>query len=282
MYRTLAEFHENPEPFSRYTSELLWTDPHIAQKMLSHHLDPTTDLASRRPEIIDGVVDWIDRRFGLANKSVCDLGCGAGLYATRMARLGANVSGVDFSLTSINHAKADATSQGLSIEYRTANYLSDDLPHEQDIVTLIYGDLCALSPAQRNVLYARVWDVLSSGGYFVFDVFSVEQFAKLEAKSHYCRYFMEGFWSGKDYFGFLRTVLYDREKVSLDRYLIIEPDRCFEVCNWLQYFDPQTISRELRDSGFEVTDIVDVQTGRKWMGGARELAPDYAVLSRKP
>ena len=84
MYRDLLDFHERPTPFSRYTTDVLWTDPHIARRMLCNHLDPETDLASRRVQAIEAIVAWMDRKISLSGKSVCDLGCGPGLYTARM------------------------------------------------------------------------------------------------------------------------------------------------------------------------------------------------------
>ncbi|MBF9052490.1 SAM-dependent methyltransferase, partial [Roseobacter sp. HKCCD9032] len=48
MYSDLDELNRKPEPFSRYTTDVLWTDPWIAQQMLKMHLDDSTDLASRK------------------------------------------------------------------------------------------------------------------------------------------------------------------------------------------------------------------------------------------
>ncbi|NNV27994.1 SAM-dependent methyltransferase, partial [Roseobacter sp. HKCCD9010] len=73
MYSDLAELNRKPRPFSRYTTDVLWTDPWIAQKMLKMHLDDSTDLASRKSPTIDGTVAWIDRKIGLSGKNVCDL-----------------------------------------------------------------------------------------------------------------------------------------------------------------------------------------------------------------
>jgi 2-polyprenyl-3-methyl-5-hydroxy-6-metoxy-1,4-benzoquinol methylase len=52
--------------------------------MLCNHLDPETALASRRAQTIERIVAWMDRKIGLSGKSVCDLGCGPGLYTARM------------------------------------------------------------------------------------------------------------------------------------------------------------------------------------------------------
>ena len=60
------------------------------------------------------------------NLSLVDIGCGGGLIAEPMARLGASVTGVDASETNIAVAGLHAKNAGLSIDYRatTAEQLS--------------------------------------------------------------------------------------------------------------------------------------------------------------
>jgi len=54
----------------------------------------------------------------LNNLSLVDIGCGGGLIAEPMARLGATVTGIDASETNINVAALHAESGGLTIHYR--------------------------------------------------------------------------------------------------------------------------------------------------------------------
>ena len=272
MYSDLDEFNRKPEPFSRYTSDLLWTDPWIAQQMLKVHLDESTDLASRKSQTIDGIVEWFDRKLGLSGKNVCDLGCGPGLYARRMATRGARVIGVDFSAGSIDHARTDATAHNLDIEYRNADYLIDDLPDGQDVVTLIWCDFCTFPPKKRRALLERIKGMLNPGGAFVFDVSTTQQFEKLREVMTYGRRPMGDFWSPDDHFGFQTTFLYDQDKIALDRYLIVTPERRFEIFNWMQYFDPEMISSEVREAGFVVEEVLDVLNGDPWTPEAGELA----------
>jgi 2-polyprenyl-6-hydroxyphenyl methylase/3-demethylubiquinone-9 3-methyltransferase len=70
--------------------------------------------------------------------SVLDIGCGAGLVAEPLARLGARVTGIDPAATSIAVARAHAAEQDLEITYRAIN--SDALLAEGarfDIVTCL-------------------------------------------------------------------------------------------------------------------------------------------------
>ena len=277
MYDLLREQHTRPEPFSRYTAATLWTDAHISARMLAHHLDTETDISSRQATAIDGMVAWIDRVVGLSGRHVLDLGCGPGLYATRMAKRGASVTGIDFSERSIAFARDAAAAEGLPIDYRHQDYLAGDLPGGQDLIVLIYGDLCALSPEQRQVLYGKIVGALKPGGTFISDAFSLTQYAGRTETAACGRRFMDGFWAEGDYFGFLNTFLYDDLKLALDRYLIVEPARSWEVFNWLQYFDPRDLSAELEQAGLTSEAIVDALTGGPWEDASRM----FAVVARR-
>jgi 2-polyprenyl-6-hydroxyphenyl methylase/3-demethylubiquinone-9 3-methyltransferase len=54
----------------------------------------------------------------LAGKRVLDVGCGAGLLAEPLARLGAQVTGVDAAPENIAAARAHAKGMGLTLDYR--------------------------------------------------------------------------------------------------------------------------------------------------------------------
>jgi SAM-dependent methyltransferase len=276
MYDQLAELHRRPEPFSRYTTDRLWTDPHIGRQMLAYHLDPDIDAASRKASTIEATVGWIDRRFGLAGKRVLNLGCGPGLYASRMSARGADVTGLDFSPVSIARAAAHVPA-GASLRYVEANYLLPPLPAPADLVTLIYGDFCALSPDRRRALLANVAAALAPGGRFVFDVFSPGQFAAIVEGTEFGHRYMGGFWSSEGYFGFKRTLLYPAEHISLERYLIVEAARSFEVFNWMQYNTPETIAAELAAAGFTADACVEIESGEPWHGGA---TPFFVIARR--
>ncbi len=56
----------------------------------------------------------------LAGKSALDVGCGAGLVCEPLARLGADVTGVDAAPENIAAAQAHAAGQGLAVAYVSA------------------------------------------------------------------------------------------------------------------------------------------------------------------
>lgn len=275
MYTQLKSFFERPSPFSAYTVEALWTDPHRAAQMLACHLDESSDLASRRPAAIADIVTWLDRRLAFAGKGVTDLGCGPGLYAEAIAQRGGRVTGLDFSANSLRHARTHADAEGLDIVYFQADYLKNPLPQGQDVVLLIYGDLCPLSPDRRRRLYEKVKTSLKPGGVFVFDVFSAARFALLTETQAVEHHPQGGFWAAEAHFVFSRTFLYPERRLGLDRYLIVTPDVEYEVYNWMQYFDAEAIRAELGAAGFGAVEVCDLSTG----GAAPKDADAFMVMA---
>jgi 2-polyprenyl-6-hydroxyphenyl methylase/3-demethylubiquinone-9 3-methyltransferase len=95
-----------------------WWDPDGSEAML-HKLGPV------RLKYIRDMIDqhWqIDERSRtpLAGKSALDVGCGAGLLAEPLARLGANVTAIDAAPELIEVARAHSAAMGLAIDYRAA------------------------------------------------------------------------------------------------------------------------------------------------------------------
>jgi 2-polyprenyl-6-hydroxyphenyl methylase/3-demethylubiquinone-9 3-methyltransferase len=102
------------EHFGRLAGD--WWDPKGSSAML-HRLNPVR---------LGYIRDQIDHHWGgdecdlrpLAGKTAADVGCGAGLLAEPLARLGAAVTGVDPAPENIEAARAHAAGQGLAIDYR--------------------------------------------------------------------------------------------------------------------------------------------------------------------
>jgi 2-polyprenyl-6-hydroxyphenyl methylase / 3-demethylubiquinone-9 3-methyltransferase len=93
-----------------------WWDPKGSSAML-HRLNPVR---------LRYIRDRIDAHWGLdehglrplAGRRAADVGCGAGLLAEPLARLGAEVTGIDAAAENVAVAREHAAGQGLAIDYR--------------------------------------------------------------------------------------------------------------------------------------------------------------------
>lgn len=259
MYDFIHDVALRPAPFSRYTAKDLWTKPHLSRQMLDYHLNQDTDLASRRFEVIDLVVGWIDGQLNLFGKSLCDLGCGPGLYTERFSAQGAGVTGVDFSEYAIEYARSQSNGD---VRYLHADYLNDSLPSGFDVIALIYTDLCVLSPEQRSILLNRMRTMLNPGGHIVLDVAGLGLFKTRQEVTLIEDRLMGGFWAEGDYVGIQKSFLYEDHLLALDRYIIVEPEITWQIYNWFQHYSPQMIEEELRESGFVVVEMAGDLTGK--------------------
>ncbi|MDF1521065.1 MAG: class I SAM-dependent methyltransferase [Brevefilum sp.] len=275
----LKSLQRKPAPFTP-GEPLFWDDPHISGQMLAVHLDPDTDLASRKPETIDKSVAWMMTELGLqAGDHLLDLGCGPGLYANRFAQLGVRVTGVDYSRRSIEYARNYAKMLDLDIIYRYQNYL--DLEDEvlYDAAVLIFGDYCVLKLAERQKLLAKVHRALKPGGFFVLDV-STPHLADHQGEKSSWYASEAGFWRSTQHLMLENGFAYPDEMIYLDQYIVIEGDGSLTAYrNWFQDFDREMIVSELENAGFHVQSLWGELTGEPYEESSEWVG---VVARRKP
>jgi len=117
---------------------------------------------------------------------------------------------------------------------------------------MIMDDFCALSPTQRKELLNKFHMILKPGGSVLLDVYSLGAFDQRKEAATYEVNLLNGFWSPNKYYGFLNIFKYDREKVVLNKYTIVEVERTRTLYNWLEYFAAEKLEREFKEAGFYV------------------------------
>ncbi|MDO6533825.1 bifunctional 2-polyprenyl-6-hydroxyphenol methylase/3-demethylubiquinol 3-O-methyltransferase UbiG [Alteromonas stellipolaris] len=83
-------------------------------------------------------LDFINQHSnGLFNKKVVDIGCGGGILAESMAKVGAEVVGLDMASASLEIAKLHGLESGINVDYHcvTAESFADSHAGEFDVVT---------------------------------------------------------------------------------------------------------------------------------------------------
>jgi cyclopropane fatty-acyl-phospholipid synthase-like methyltransferase len=278
LFSDLEWINARPNPFEFYTASELWTDEHTSAQMLAFHLNENVDLSSRKMAFIDKSVDWLVSHLGIATGvSVVDFGCGPGLYTSRLAKRGADVTGIDFSARSIEYAKDQARTMGLGISYLNQNYLDFTTDKRFDVVLMIMCDFCALSPAQREIMLMKFRSILKPSGRIVLDVCSLTAFDQRAETSCYEMNLLNGFWSPEPYYGFLNTFKYEEEKVTLDKYTIVGRAKTKSIYNWLQYFSVESLTKEFREAGLAIAEVYSDVAGKPYDAEASE----FAVIANK-
>ncbi|MBK8945770.1 MAG: class I SAM-dependent methyltransferase [Ignavibacteriae bacterium] len=278
MFSELEKINLRPKPFEFYTADELWTDEHTSKKMLEFHLNEDINVSSRNLNFIVHSVNWITSSFVInSHFSICDFGCGPGLYTTLFAEKGAKVTGIDFSKRSIEYAKKVAEEKCFEIDYVNQNYLLYETDKRFDLITMIMCDYCALSPDQREIMLQKFFKILKPEGSILLDVYTLELFKKRLEQTVYGINLLNGFWSSEKYYGFLNTFKYEEEKVILDKFTIIEKNRNRNIYNWLQYFNIESISKE-----FERNKLIIENLYSDVAGSTYDLKSDeIAIVAKK-
>jgi len=278
MFDELKDINKKPEPFEFYSAEDLWTDPHIAKKMLEYHLNESIDAASRNRKFIDSSASWIINNFKLSKeKSVIDFGCGPGLYTSRFAKTGAFVTGIDFSRNSLNYAEKKAKQDQLKINYICDNYLNYTTDKHFDLITMIMCDFTVLSPLQRTNLLRKFYSLLKPNGSIILDVYSLNYFNKKQEQAMYEFNQMNNFWSSEDYYSFLNTFKYEKEKLLLDKYTIYTRKRKFQIYNWAQCFDKEMITEEFDKAGLQIKNFFADISGNEY----NKETDEFAIVAQR-
>jgi SAM-dependent methyltransferase len=277
MFEQLRRLTARPAPFAPHTARF-WDDPHISRQLLTAHLDPATDAASRPPEIIDRTVDWLTQALELrAGQRLLDLGCGPGLYAERFAMRGVTVTGLDVSRTSLAYARQRARQLELRVAYHRRDYRALTERDRYDGACLIYYDLAVLSDAQRDEVLARIHTALRSGGRFAFDVRTTAWRVPPEPSPTW-RLAGPGFWRRGPYLELTRHFSYAEPHVHLRQTAIVEPNGQVSVYRfWDRLYTVSEITTALDASGFQVEDLRSDLCGTPYAAESEALG----VVARK-
>lgn len=267
-FNNIIKHRPKPTIYEKGTA-VMWTDEHISKHLLQVHLNTELDLASRKKETIIQTCNWILEKAHKKQMKVLDLGCGPGLYTELMAEKDHKVTGVDFSGSSIEYAKAEAKKKALEIEYIQANYLELELEENSfDLVILIFTDLGVLLPAEREKMIQFVHKILKPGGTFIFDVLNDKDLEKKIAPKNW-EAAEQGFWKPEPYLALSESFLYEKEKVILYQHMLLDEKEAVDVYRfWTHFFSYSDLETLLKKNGFMEFSFYDnvLPVGDLWNG----------------
>ena len=219
-----------------------WWDPKGSSAML-HRLNPVR---------LQYIRDQVDRRWGLdetglrplAGRRAADVGCGAGLLAEPLARLGAAVTGIDAAPENIAAARDHAAGQGLEIDYRTGG--AEALDGRYDLVTALEVVEHVADPA---AFVGALAAAVAEGGLLILSTPNRTAWSKL---------IMIGLGEGT---GRIPRGTHD----------------------WGKFIAPDELRAMIRGAGLEVTDTTGIGwTPTRGFALTGNLSLNYLVTARRP
>ncbi|MDN4607079.1 class I SAM-dependent DNA methyltransferase [Sporosarcina highlanderae] len=111
---------------------------------------------------------------GLKERKIIDIGCGTGLLSVKLAKAGAEVTGIDLSKDMLSVAKKRAGDLSTEIEFVEQPMQEIEGAPEYDAAVIAIDSLNYL-PDRESVLqtFKGVHSVLKNGGLLMFDVHSI-------------------------------------------------------------------------------------------------------------
>ena len=185
----------------------------------------------------------------LSGLAALDIGCGGGLVAEPMARMGAEMTAIDADSEAIAAARTHATERGVSIDYRTcaAETLADagkrfDLVLALEIVEHV---------ADPKLFLETLGRLTAPGGLLILSTLN-------------------------------RTLKSLVLGVGAAEYLLrwVDPG----THNWRKFVKPSELARALRSTGFEVTDLTGMAfdpLNGEFRLTSRSLSVNYFATARK-
>ena len=212
----------NPIPWAE-GEKIPWHDSAFGQRMLQEHLSQEHDAASRRFAIIDEHVVWIHEQLLAGERTrILDLGCGPGLYTYRLAELGHQCVGIDFSPASIAFATAQAEQAGLDCTYREQDIRTAAYGSGYGLVMLIFGELNVFRPEEARQILEQAYYALTPGGLLLLEPHTHEQIVALGQEPATWFTATSGLFSATPHLYLQENVWDEPHGVAITRYYIVD------------------------------------------------------------
>ncbi len=243
-----------------------WNDPGFSRRMLLEHLSQAHDAASRRFEIIDKHVAFIA---GLLPEDrparILDLGCGPGLYAQRLAGLGYEVTGIDFSPASIAYAREQAGNAGLTIRYDLQDLRNAEYGAGYDLAMLIFGEFNVFKPADARLILQKIYAALADCGRLVLEPHPFAAIRKTGEEPLGWFTAERGLFSEKPHL-YLEESFWDADRAaSTTRFYIVdlETGEVEQHSASMQAYTDEEYAALLAESGFKEIEFLPSLTGKE-------------------
>ena len=258
-----------------------WHEPEFSARMLREHLSQEHDAASRRLERIDRQVAWIhDTVLARRATRILDLGCGPGLYANRLARLGHECLGIDYSPASIAHASAEAEREGLSCRYLLEDIRRAEYGSGFGLAMLLFGEFSVFRPNDADLLLAKCLRGLAPGGVLLLEPHTLAAVRQIGRQGSSWASVQQGLFSDRPHLYLEEHHWDEAARTATMRYLIIDAATAQAAC-YAQTFQAYTRAgyrAVLARQGFEDIEFLP-SLGEGKLGDRYGL---MAVVARKP
>ncbi|MCH8206924.1 MAG: class I SAM-dependent methyltransferase [Chloroflexi bacterium] len=210
---------------------------------------------------------------------ILDLGCGPGLYTSRLSSLGHECTGIDYSPASIAYARSQANKEGLSCTYICEDMRRAEYGSDHGLAMLIFGELNVFRPADARSILERACHSLDGDGVLLLEPHTFEGIqAKGEnAASWYSA--KRGLFCDEPYLCLQENFWDSATHTATTRYLVIDAagGDVTRYAQSLQAYTDAEYHSLLEGCGFEEATFLPSLTGE----GDETESGLFAIVARK-
>ncbi len=105
--------------------------------------------------------------------TILDLACGHGRHALELAKRGfTNVTGLDYSEAALDHARAEAKSRSLALEFTKGDMRTLEFNQQFKAIYNLYNSMFYWDDTTHNTILQGVYKALQPNGYFLLEVYN--------------------------------------------------------------------------------------------------------------
>ncbi len=257
-----------------------WHEPGFSERMLAEHLSPEHDAASRRSEIIEEHIGWIHRHVLAGHGAkILDLACGPGFYASRLASLGHECVGIDYSPASIAYAKEEVAGGQLKCRYVEADIRQAEYSSGFALVMLIFGELNVFRPDDAKLILRKAHAALEPGGIMLVEPQLEEAVRAIGARRPHWTSAQQGLFSDRPHMR-LQEAFWDEDaRVATTRYFIVDAEdgSIQRHAGSTQAYSDEEYRALLEACGFD-----DVEFHPSLTGAADNESDLFVLTAKKP
>ena len=257
-----------------------WHEPAFSRRMLAEHLSQEHGLASRRSRTIEQHVGWIHRALlREAPASVLDVGCGPGLYTSRLARLGHVCTGIDIAPASIEYAREQAAAASLDCRYVLGDARSAEFGQGYELAMFLFGEINVFRREEALAVLRRMRAALSPGGRLLLEPHTVEAVQRAGRTGDGFSTHESGLFSDHPYLELQESAWDEATRTATTRWWIVDAATAAvsRHAQTVQAYDEAAYARLLADAGFD-----DVRFHPSLTGGKLAGEDDFFAITAQP
>lgn len=243
------------EPFEE-SQDSIWTHPKFENFVLKSYIDPSIPGGGQDEDEINGIVNKIDKYFDGKEKTLIDIGCGAGLHCVKFDRKGFDVTGVDISQKAIDYAKSKNKENNTNIEYICDDIFNVDFEGEFDISTLLYKTYATFSNEDRSKFLGKVREMLRVDGILIFDIPLVSEFNQYNEINLWAEMPANNIILEERFINLISVKKYPGNLLLNNTIYLTDNENIYSFNDWLQFFTKKEIAVELERNNFRITDFL--------------------------